>query len=134
MKNRDFMGRAWIKFSPRKRKFRLANSEIVDIYFQPPKWFNVRYDATEEVCGKVMLAYTLIRNDLKDSVPQTKSIVPRFKPTKLNMFCIGLRDIDMEHPNIKPKKMKVKFDISGDESVKSQTTAKRVASEAININ
>ena len=33
----------------------------VDVVYQKPRWYNIVYDATAKVSGKVMLGYALIK-------------------------------------------------------------------------
>jgi len=60
------LGRCWIPLNPLIRKFKLPSGGKIDILFRKPKWYNVVYDPTDEVCGSVMLAYSLIEQTYAD--------------------------------------------------------------------
>lgn len=44
----DLIGRIWITLDPEAIKFDL-NSELIDMYYRKPKWYNIKYDATDEI-------------------------------------------------------------------------------------
>jgi len=44
----DLIGRVWITLEPQPLKFQ-SEKEIVDMFYRKPKWYNIVYDATDEV-------------------------------------------------------------------------------------
>ena len=80
-----------------------------------------------------MCGYTIIEKNIAEQVPQ-EDIYPSFDRHKLHIFCIGLRDIDLEVGKIQPKKCYSTFDISGDEFEPVKTDPIKIKNGGININ
>jgi Ca2+-dependent lipid-binding protein len=51
----DLLGRCWIQFD-----LKAMGSTNVQYFHRKPKWFNLFYDATEQVQGKILISYALI--------------------------------------------------------------------------
>jgi hypothetical protein len=118
--------------APQRKMFRIENGYPVEILYRKPKWYNIIYDATDERCGQIMVAYSLIERqhvptiDRHLSEVNNFSIRPRGKPFSLHIFCIGLRDILEEHPSRPAKRMNVSFRIAGQDKPPVQTDYKKV--------
>ncbi len=112
----ELLGRSWITFQPSELYYKVQEGdyegELVPIYYRKPKWWNVFFDAKEEVMGRILMGYTLIKSDVAHKVP-IESIYPDMKTEKIDMFLIGVRDIE-EDVGFKPQKLSLVFDISGD--------------------
>lgn len=86
----------------------------MDVYYKKPKWYNIIYDATDEVQGQLLLSYVLVRKEQAEHVPLEK-IYPASAKTRLHFFCIGLRNIIEEVDGKEPAHVSLSFDISGDD-------------------
>lgn len=101
----------------------------------PPLRYNVIYDPTNEKSGEVLLSYSLLEQSVISHMPEEKRIYPRSRKEHLNIFCIGLRQVNVGViEKYEPKKGYVTFDISGDEydAIKSETV--RIKNKGICVN
>jgi hypothetical protein len=106
----------------------------VDVYYRKPKWYNIIYDVTEEHQGQLLLSYALIKKEEAHLVP-VEDIYPRGQVTKLNFFCIGLRNIDDTIDGVAPTKCSVSFKVSGDKlNLPMETDPMAVKNAGVNIN
>lgn len=101
--------------------------------YRKPKWYNIIYDVTDEAQGQILLAYALIKKEDAPKVP-IESLYPSCVKSKMNIFCIGLRDIEQMIGKVEPKNCSVSFDISGDEFDPVFTDSKKIKAGGININ
>jgi len=67
----------------------------LDLLFQRPKWWNVKYDATGETTGKVLMGYALIRKEEAAKVMDEDISELSTMQREINMYCIGVRDIEL---------------------------------------
>lgn len=67
----------------------------MDLLFQRPKWWNVKYDATGETTGKVLMGYALIRKEEAAKVMDEDISELSTMQREINMYCIGVRDIEL---------------------------------------
>jgi len=78
------LGRIWVTMDPKKRQFRpnvekfREYKDKVDIYYRKPKWYNMVYDPTNEVCGQLLMSYALIKSEDAPLI-KYESIYPRHK-------------------------------------------------------
>ena len=69
--------------------------------FKRPKWWNVKYDATGETTGKILMGYALIKKEEAAKVDDEAISELSTMEREINMYCIGVRDI--ETPIVKEK-------------------------------
>ena len=69
------------------------NYKRVKLIYNKPRWRNIVYEATNQVCGKVLVGYCLIQKDLVSFIPNNEDITPQTDPKDMQMYCIGLRGI-----------------------------------------
>ena len=66
--SRELLGRAWTIMQPEKVYYKTQadddeREQLIELLFQKPKWWNVKYDATGETMGRILMGYALIRQD-----------------------------------------------------------------------
>lgn len=104
--------------------------------YKKPKWWNVLYDGIDEVQGKLLLGYVLIKKDDAFKVPY-EPLYPTCVPQKINIFVVGLRDVEETHSSlsqIKLKALSTSFDISGDDYDPVVTVPEKILNNGVNIN
>lgn len=79
------------------------------------------------------MSYALIKKEDASKVPE-ESLYPSCEKGTINLFCVGLRNIDTMVGKIEPTNCAVSFDISGDDYDPIYTDYKKVKDKAININ
>ena len=132
-KNQALIGRTWIQLQPQLTLFQTTDSKQFPILNKKPKWHNIIYDPTDQYQGKILIGYTLIRKEHATFIPM-ESMEPETSKTELNVFCIGLRDIDETIDDIKPKNVKVLYDFSGQQYEKIWTESQKIKCQGTNLN
>ena len=115
--------------------------EYVDFVYNKPKWYNVIYEPTEQLQGKILVSCAIFPKLMKDGtdsrlkIPKVDSdIKPSCDRRKLHMYCIGLRDIIEDCGDFKPKNLYVKFTISIDGFDPISTQRMKIKEGGINLN
>lgn len=109
---------------------------MVEMIYRKPKWWNVIYDGVDEVQGKLLFGYVLIKKEDAYKVP-FEPLYPECSPQKLHIFVVGLRDIEEVHSSLSQMKLKAlstSFDISGDDYDPVVTVPEKIFNRGVNIN
>jgi hypothetical protein len=109
---------------------------MVEMIYKKPKWWNVVYDGVDEVQGKLLFGYVLIKKEDAYKVPM-EPLYPECTPQKVHIFVVGLRDVEETHSSLSKTKLKAlstSFDISGDEYDPVVTVPEKIVNSGVNIN
>ncbi|EGR29640.1 hypothetical protein IMG5_151880 [Ichthyophthirius multifiliis] len=136
--DKDLLGRIWIPLEPTHVKFKLIQeqdepTQYADILYRRPKWYPIKYDATGEYTGQVLLSYAIIPTVYQDRIA-SKRLFPRSQTQVLTFFIIGVRDIDFEVMGFTPQKLQASFDISGDNQQQIKTDKMKIKDDGANAN
>jgi hypothetical protein len=132
-KHSDLIGRSWLEIEPTYSDYTVSPSEKVRIIYHKPRWYDIMYDATDEHCGKILAGYALIPADQAKKIP-LEDITPATTPYKLEMFCVGIRDLNTNLGFSKPYYLSMQFDVPGDQSSNQKTDKIRLKNNGINLN
>lgn len=113
-----------------------STGEMVEMIYGKPKWWNVVYDGVDEVQGKLLFGYVLIKKEDAQKVP-FEPLYPECSKQKLHIFVVGLRDIEEVHSSLSQLKLKAlstSFDISGDDHDPVTTQPEKILNSGVNIN
>ena len=111
-------------------------NEMVEMIYRKPRWWNGRYDGVDEVQGKIMFGYVLIKKQDAYKVP-FEELRPEATPQKIHIFVIGLRDVEENHGSLSQRKLKAlsaSFDISGDDYDPVTTASEKIINCGVNLN
>ncbi len=85
------------------------------MWYRRPKWYKVIYDADDSISGEILFGYSILPDKIKNKAKLKigkDDLRPKFEKMELDIFCLGLRDIEVHGKA--PKKGHLAFDISGD--------------------
>lgn len=110
----ELLGRAWTIMQPEKILYKIKvdgeeTGELMEIMFKRPKWWNVKYDATGETAGKVLMGYALIKKEESAKVADEDISELSTMEREIYMYCIGVRDIETPIVTEKYASMEIKL-------------------------
>ena len=77
VKTKELIGRTWIVIKPNFVFYKIVEGDFkdenVEIIYQRPKWSNIIYDATDDVTGKLLYGFSLIKSEDKNKVKKNYS-------------------------------------------------------------
>lgn len=80
------------------------------------------------------MGYAIVEKENSDMIP-VSDLKPESVKFPLYIYFIGIRDIEMEHPEIgEPRKISTSFDISGDRYDPEYVSSLQVKRRGINVN
>ena len=109
---------------------------MVEMIYKKPKWWNVLYDGVDDVQGKLLMGYVLIKKEDAYKVPY-EPLYPSCTPQKIHIVVVGLRDVEEKHSSLSSMKLKAlsaAFDISGDDYDPIVTVPDKIVNGGVNIN
>jgi hypothetical protein len=86
------------------------DEKAYEMYYRRPKWYKIMYDADDSVAGQILLGYSIIDDSVKDKI-EMYEIRPSGTDMTFLMYCLGLRDIDINGEI--PSKARMKFNLCG---------------------
>lgn len=110
---KDLLGRALMDIAGKPRTIVENRKSVTYSVYSEPQWYPIYFDALKEQKGYILAGFGLLKEEIAERYPP-QSIIPPTVPCTLNIVCIGIRDLIESINIIPPKRISLKFDVSGD--------------------
>lgn len=129
---KDLLGRALMDLKGTQKMVKEGDNMVPYVLYRDPQWYEVYFDALKEQKGFILAGFGVLDVENQQRYPSI-SIVPPSIPSKLNVVCIGIRDL-IDAINVVPlKRLSVKFDVSGDSQEAMESNKHAVQYNSCNL-